>query len=354
MIKVSLIIPVYNAEKYLAETFDCVCAQSLQEIEVIIINDGSKDRSGEICDQFAEKDARFKVFHQENKGMCASRNFALSIATGEYIGFADNDDIFDKDFLKDNYELAKRYGADMVKFGRKGIYINERNEKIGEETRQYKKGILNHQQIVEDYYELQLKGVFSAVWDGLYRGELLRTNRLKFHEEFRYGCEDTLFNREMVPYLEKLVLNNKCYYYHLIRQHYSASAKFNDKALDKYRQACALEYKVWEELGINNLSDGKKEQGIAKEYLIPVLFMLCDSNCKYSFKEKKAYLNRVYDSCGFNMNLTKQKKQNLMKLNKKRAVMICLFDKKRFRVLLCVAAWYKKVINRKLAKGVIV
>lgn len=352
MIKVSLIIPVYNAEAYLTETLNCVCEQSLQEIEVILVDDGSNDKSGEICDQFVQKDSRFQVFHQDNKGMCASRNFAMTIARGEYIGFADNDDVFEKDFLKDNYELASENAADAVKFGRKCVYVNELNQVVGEETRQFGKRILDHQQIIKDYYKLQQKGILSGVWDGLYKKELIIDNQVRFHEDFRYGCEDKLFNREMVPFMKKLVLNDKCYYSHIIRQNYSASAQFNDTALDRHRKACAIEAGIWEKLHINNWGDGQREQGIANEYLIPALFMLCDKNCNYSFKKKKIYLDKMYNTRGFDMRLSRKKMRNIWKLNKRRAIVIYLFYKKNYRSLLFTAAQYKKVINRRLNKSV--
>ena len=354
MIKVSLIIPVYNAEKFLSDTLECVQKQSLKEIEVLLIDDGSRDKSGEICDEFAKRDSRFRVFHQENSGMCAARNFAMSIAKGEYISFADNDDLFLKDFLKDNYELAKQYDADVVKFSRKGIYINDNNETIGETTRLLENRVLDKQTVLKEYFELSIKGILSAVWDGIYRRQMIEDNKLKFHEQFRYGSEDTLFNREMVFHINKLVLNDQCYYFHLIRSSYSASAKFNDKALDKYKQACALEYKIWQQLGINNLSDGKKEQGVAKEYLIPILFMLCDSNCKYSYRKKREYLEEIHNSTGFSFNITKEKYKNIFRLNKKRGIIIRLFDMKWYWIVLFIAARYKKLIHKRLTKGVVV
>ena len=91
--KSSIIVPVYNVEKYLAECVDSITKQTYQNLEVILVDDGSTDGSGAICDQFAQMDNRIIVIHQKNQGVSASRNAALQIATGDYIGFVDSDDV---------------------------------------------------------------------------------------------------------------------------------------------------------------------------------------------------------------------------------------------------------------------
>ena len=94
-ILVSVIIPAYNAEKYLGFCLDTVIAQTHKKLEIIVINDGSKDNTGKICDEYAEKDSRIRVIHQENKGLSSARNVALDIMTGEYIAFIDSDDFIE-------------------------------------------------------------------------------------------------------------------------------------------------------------------------------------------------------------------------------------------------------------------
>ena len=96
-IKVSIIVPVYNVENYLEQCLDSILNQSLKEIEVILVNDGSTDRSGAICDDYSKKDKRIKVFHTKNRGLSAARNKGLELASGEYIGFVDSDDYIRKD-----------------------------------------------------------------------------------------------------------------------------------------------------------------------------------------------------------------------------------------------------------------
>ena len=117
-IKISIIVPVYNSEKYLPETAQSILKQSFSDFELILVDDGSKDGSGKICDQLAAKDTRIKVIHKTNGGICSARNAGLKEAAGEYIAFCDNDDIYLPGLLEDNYALAKKYDADVVRYSR--------------------------------------------------------------------------------------------------------------------------------------------------------------------------------------------------------------------------------------------
>ena len=115
-IMVSVIMPVYNSEEYLETAIKSVLNQKMEEMELLLIDDGSKDRSGSICDQY-ESDWRVRVFHKQNEGICATRNFGVDHARGEYLMFIDNDDELTENTVEDNYRLAKQYNADVVKFG---------------------------------------------------------------------------------------------------------------------------------------------------------------------------------------------------------------------------------------------
>ena len=119
---ISVIIPVYNGEKYLDECLRCVTAQTYTELEIVLIDDGSDDGSPRICDEWAERDGRVKVIHQENGGVAAARNVGLSAATGELIAFIDSDDLMHKSLLKTLYDAMTEDGADIAvcSFGRFG------------------------------------------------------------------------------------------------------------------------------------------------------------------------------------------------------------------------------------------
>lgn len=113
MIKVSIIVPVFNCEQYLKKCFDSISQQTLKEFECLVIDDGSIDSSGAICESYATKDIRFKVFHQKNKGVSAARNLGISLAKGEYIGFVDSDDWIEPGMYEFLYKNAKNNNVDI-------------------------------------------------------------------------------------------------------------------------------------------------------------------------------------------------------------------------------------------------
>ena len=114
MSKVSVIVPVYNTEKYLEKCLNSLINQTLHDIEVICVNDGSTDNSLNILNQYAQKDNRIKIINQENKMQGAARNAGTQIAAGEYIGFVDSDDWIDLDYFEKLYNAATKYNLDIA------------------------------------------------------------------------------------------------------------------------------------------------------------------------------------------------------------------------------------------------
>ena len=112
--KVSIIVPVYNVEKYLEKCLDSLVNQSLHDIEIICVNDGSKDDSLDILEKYAKKDSRIKIINKQNQGLSAARNDGLKVAAGEYVGYVDSDDWVDLNFYEKLYESAKKYNAEIA------------------------------------------------------------------------------------------------------------------------------------------------------------------------------------------------------------------------------------------------
>mgnify|MGYP001260667770 FL=1 len=112
--KISIIVPVYNVEKYLCRCLDSILSQSKQDYVVFLIDDGSKDQSGEICDDYAEKNKRFVVVHQKNQGVSKTRQKALDMVSTDYVAFIDPDDYIEKDYLEKLYNVADKTNADLV------------------------------------------------------------------------------------------------------------------------------------------------------------------------------------------------------------------------------------------------
>ena len=112
--EITIVVPVYNVQAYLPKCMDSLLAQTFGEIEVILVDDGSTDASGAICDSYAEKDSRIRVVHQQNKGVSRARNAGIRLARGRYLGFVDSDDWVDRDFCRILYRVATDYGADIA------------------------------------------------------------------------------------------------------------------------------------------------------------------------------------------------------------------------------------------------
>ena len=112
--KISVIIPVYNVEKYISRCLDSILNQSYKNVEIIIINDGSTDKSGLICDEYSKRYDNIRVFHKENGGVSSARNLGITVAKGEYITFADPDDFLNKDMYKILYDNAKNNNSDIT------------------------------------------------------------------------------------------------------------------------------------------------------------------------------------------------------------------------------------------------
>ena len=125
-IKVSVVVPVYNAEKYLAKSIESMLSQSLREIELILVNDGSKDNSLAICQEYAKKDRRVTVIDKKNEGACIARNTGIALAKGKYIQLVDADDYIENNMLEEQYNLGEKTNAEVIMCGMK-FDVHEKN-----------------------------------------------------------------------------------------------------------------------------------------------------------------------------------------------------------------------------------
>ncbi len=186
--KVSIIVPVYNAEKYLEECLDSICKQSFPEdgYEVILVNDGSDDRSGQICDRYAEVYNPIRVIHQKNAGVSAARNAGLANARGEWIVFVDSDDYVSADYLA-NFFSGDVHGVDIVL--KTYCRYEEDCTQITTDLKFSQREILSPQDLIMRY---PMSPYYDTPYAKLYKRKIIVQNNLKFDEKLSYG-EDTLF-----------------------------------------------------------------------------------------------------------------------------------------------------------------
>ena len=227
-IKVSVIMPVYNSGKYLKTAVDSILNQSLKEIELILVDDGSTDGSSEKCDEYAKRDRRVRVLHQKNGGICAARNAAIAIAKGEYIGFSDHDDETVQGAYEKAYAFAKKYDVDMLKYGHSEKMTRGRDV-IKNRIFKFEKTIYTSEESGLHYLEMLKDMAMDCVWDGLFRKSFLDENNLRLDTSFKSGGEDIDFCGRVILHKPKIGLMSDVFYNHIIRVGFSTSSKFNPR-----------------------------------------------------------------------------------------------------------------------------
>lgn len=226
-IKVSVIMPVYNSGKYLKTAVESILNQSLKELELILVDDGSTDGSSERCDEYAAKDSRVVVIHEKNGGICHARNAALAIARGEYIGFSDHDDRTELNAFETAYAFAKKHNLDMLKYGH-DVISDKEGVVVKVVNFNFKEQIYKGDEVGIHYLQLLKDGAMQCVWDSLFRKEFLRNNNLQLDTSYKAGGEDIDFCGRVISFKPVLGIMNGIYYHHLYHIGFSTSSKFHD------------------------------------------------------------------------------------------------------------------------------
>lgn len=232
----SIIIPVYNAEKFLVKCLDSVKNQTYQELEIILVNDGSTDNSGLICEEYAQKDHRFIVLHKENGGVSSARNMGLKVAKGEYIGFVDPDDWIDPEMFENLYQLMTEYQADVSMCGY--FMENVSGKTLNQTIQPYiltfnRKDALNTIQNINGFQGFVCNKLFSA--------NLIRQNPvILFDPDIAYG-EDMLFCCQYFLKCKNIVYDSTPYYHYVL---HAANATKPNYSLNKLTYLNALEQMI--------------------------------------------------------------------------------------------------------------
>ncbi len=208
MCKVSVLMPAYNVERFLEECMDSIVGQSLDDMEIICIDDGSKDRTGEILDSYAEKDNRIRVIHKENSGYGCSMNVGLDHARGEYVGIVETDDFADSCMFEQLYETAMRCRADVVK-------ANYYTYTTNPEPSSTFFGVLDRYRLYNRVFKpAEHKEIFKvrpSIWSGIYRRDMLTENGIRFNETPGASYQDTSFAFQVWACAQRAVLVKEAY-----------------------------------------------------------------------------------------------------------------------------------------------
>lgn len=221
MPKVSIIIPIYNVEKFLDRCLDSVRSQTLQDIEIILIDDESPDNCPQLCDEYAIQDSRIKVVHKKNGGLGFARNSGLDIATGEYVTFLDSDDFVDLCTYGHLYNIVKTENLDVIyyKFKR---FTNEDEVKqadICNEIKKYENDKIKDLMLDIIASEPSAKvdhKIQCSSCTAMYRLSIIRENNVRFHSERELISEDLIFNLDFLKYATKVAFNNEAHYHYRV------------------------------------------------------------------------------------------------------------------------------------------
>lgn len=324
-IKVSVIMPVYNSGKFLKTAVSSILTQSLKDIELILVDDGSTDGSSERCDEYALKDERVKVIHQKNGGICNARNAALTIAQGEYIGFSDHDDEYLPGFLEHAYKEAVKNNADFVKVGKKEFIVKNGNVlRTKFSNLPYK--VYGKKDIQADYFSLVDSDELDCLWDGLFKRCIIEENNLRLDEHFRNGGEDIDFIQKFIVHVNTFVTIDKIYYNHYIRKGFSTSAKFNPEKIVAKKRIIAEMEKTINDLNID-ITKHKFEYTylLLRQYIAPICSLYSNKACELTNGEKKKKIKEIKKEPFYYKFCNDQNVYKMFRLSKKYALLYFLF-----------------------------
>jgi glycosyltransferase involved in cell wall biosynthesis len=250
---ISIIMPVYNSELYLSEAIDSVLSQNYKSFELILVDDGSSDKSPGICDEYGAKYDNVRVIHKENGGICSARNAGLDAARGKYIGFCDNDDIYQPGLLRDNMKLAFSYDADVVRFSRRRTTTVDGRVVSQSSMTGYPNCYIPASCFAEKFDLINKTG--EGIWAGIYRSEFLRENNIRFREDMRYGFEDLYFVTQIYACRPSVVLNKNVYYDWMFRMEHSTSGRMEKNNISALIWALELKQSMLESFDIAKKCD---------------------------------------------------------------------------------------------------
>lgn len=285
-ILVSIIVPIYNTGEYLYKCLESIVNQNLQEIELILIDDGSTDNSGEICDYYSEKDKRVCVIHKKNEGVSIARNVGIQAAKGEYIGFIDSDDWIEKEMYQELYYHAKETGADIVMCDACTMYDDNKKEEdtifsLNESV------LLNKKEITS----LNLREIAGSACRCIYKKELLEGHAVQFPIGLPLS-EDRIFNLNAMGNSERFYYLKKAYYNRYMRTGSAVNKYYPNllKITNQYRKEVlnALE-RFWN-------VDKSYRQAYNQQFLgtyMSVVYNLHNVDCPLKMGEKRIELKEL-------------------------------------------------------------
>lgn len=286
--RISIIVPVYNKQKYLNTILHMIHSQSFVDFECLLIDDGSTDGSGDICDRVASYDSRFKVYHINNSGVSHARNIGLDNAQGEYITFIDSDDEIHQDYLLNLYDCIINYNVDIVISGYTKKW--DENDRENEPVFYDLSGKYKMEDLLFDFALMQSKyGIFGWCWSKIFHRELIKNVRF---DEMVSLAEDLDFYLRLYPKIDTVYIDNKPYYFYRQETDNSLISSIADDKIDYFTQL-KIQIRIRDYLDSENVLVGSNLE-ISNKRIDDYLFF-----CLYHSKGKdfKILLAKLQSIC---------------------------------------------------------
>lgn len=332
--KVSIIVPVYNAEKVLTDCVDSIIKQTYNNWELWLVDDGSKDSSGVLCDEYVKKDDRIRVVHKVNEGVSIARNTGLERANGEYVFFVDSDDYLESETVEKAMKEALKYEADVVMFG-----FFYHCKETGEITQNQidKLFVGDKMEFVSDLFrETFGKELLNPPWNKFVKKSFLDLNDIKFISEFSI-CEDMIFTMDILDKAEKIVFLNESLYHYIYKKGDNLVNRFHSNFYD------ALSVYV-----------KKTERFLAENNAVQETVTMVNS---FYVNQTIAYVKKIYSGSGYDIRQKYDKMKQICNMVEfrnelssyipkgiKKKIVVCCIKHKWYRLLHIL---YSKVLCRK-------
>lgn len=289
-IKISVIMPVYNVEKYVGRAIESIQKQTLSDWEFWIVDDGTPDNSGKICDEYAAADSRLHVIHKENGGAPSARNLAIDQAMGKYLYFMDSDDWAEPTMLEDMYTLAERHNAQLVVTGFYTDTYYSETEYVTTVQSQPDQVFASQREFREQAYRLFDCNLLYTPWNKLYLADYLREKNLKFPQTF---WDDFPFNLSVLRDVERVVVSSEKYYHFIRARAESETAKYRANMYEKREEEHGWMLDLYRHWGISDENSREMLQRRYIERIVGCIENLTNPNCHLSAAEKKAEIKRM-------------------------------------------------------------
>jgi glycosyltransferase involved in cell wall biosynthesis len=319
---VSVVIPVYNAGKFLKPTIESILKQTYRNFELILVDDGATDGSGIICDKFAIKYKNINVIHEKNSGISVARNTGIANSKGFFIAFCDHDDEYSPNYLEKAIQSMCNSNVDLLKFNYKTIEVTQ-NKKI-ESIIKGNLGRMRISQVLQNYSAFNQ--CIRALWNGLYKADIIKKNKIFFDPFYKTGVEDYDFNLKYLRQCKMIQFTDDTLFFHYKRENQSADTYFSENKLLSWIKMQEKE----QEFLINSKVDDCMLLESKINYLTSILNCLNLRECNWSMQRKVLFLRNYTDNQKNTINISKKAYQRFRKENFLKWFVIYLFNKGLF------------------------